>query len=604
MAQGLISGISLSRGVARGNAYVLATAAEYAAPMLTIAERDAPKEIERLQGALADALTQLSALQRDVQERLGADAAEIFNAQVLILQDPHFLDKMAKLIRARQINAEAALAEVIEKYSRAMSEVRDEYLRERGADVRDLGRRLLALLIKRQSTDALAIPEGSIVVADELLPSLTASLEAGKVRAFVTERGGRTSHAAILARTNGIPAVSGIKGAPVEIRTGDYLVVDAIAGAVIVNPKPAVVREYEKVQAEFDAYRTSLNSVLDLPACTKDGTTVALMANIGKFADAEAALLFRAEGVGLYRTEFSFLIRSMLPSEDEQYTAWKKVADRLMPRPVVFRVLDVGADKTLPCLPLPRAVNPSLSRRGIRLMLAHPEILRTQLRALLRVSATHPVSILLPMVGAVEEAAAARQILEQAKNQLRREGQPFNPDVPLGAMIETPAAALIICRLAQVVDFFSLGTNDLVQYMLAADRQDPEMEPYYDPLHPAVLATLRRLVEDARTAGKQISICGDMAGDPLYAELLLGLGLRSFSVAPGEILELKNAVRSVDSREAAKVAERALQCGTGADVAALIKSRTDATLHSRAADESTRDERLAGPNVEVMRREV
>jgi len=582
MAQGLFSGISLSRGVARGTAYVLATAAEYAAPMLTIAEQDAPGEIERLQGALAEALSQLSALQRGVKKRLGADAAEIFTAQVLIVQDPHFLEKMSKLIRGKRINAEAALAEVIEKYSRAMSEVRDEYLRERGADIRDLGRRILALLIKHQSTDALAIPDGSIVVADELLPSLTASLEAGRVRAFVTERGGRTSHAAILARTNGIPAVSGIKGAPVEIRTGDCLVVDAISGAVIVNPKPAVVREYDKVEAEFDAYRTSLKSVLDLPACTKDGATVALMANIGKLADAEAALLFKAEGVGLYRTEFSFLIRSRLPNEDEQYTAWKKVADRLQPRPVVFRVLDIGADKVLPFLPLPRAANPSLSRRGIRLMLAHPEILRTQLRALLRLSATHPVSILLPMVGAVEEAAAARQILDQAKDQLRQEGQQFNPDVPLGAMIETPAAALIVHRLSQLVDFFSLGTNDLVQYMLAADRQDPEMAPYYDPLHPAVLSTLRRLVEDARAAGRQISICGDMAGDPLYAELLLGLGLRSFSVAPGEILELKNAVRSVDSREAAKVAERALQCGTAAEVAALIKSRTDTTLGSSA----------------------
>jgi phosphoenolpyruvate-protein kinase (PTS system EI component) len=242
---------------------------------------------------------------------------------------------------------------------------------------------------------------------------------------------------------------------------------------------------------------------------------------------------------------------------------------------VVFRVLDLGADKNLPFLPQSRAANPSLSKRGIRLMLAHPEILRTQFRALLRLSATYPISILLPMVGSVEEATAARRVLDEAKDQLRREGRQFNPDVRLGAMIETPAASLIVCRLAQVVDFFSLGTNDLIQYLLAADREDPEMESYYDPLHPAVLATLYRLVNDARTAGKEISICGDMAGDPLYTQLLLGLGLRSFSVAPGEILELKKAVRSVDLSEAVKLAERALECGTIFEVSALIKPQTD-----------------------------
>src|SRR5262249_42915712 len=534
-----------------------------------------PSEIERLRQAVSDAVAQLSTLQSGGKERLGAEAAEIFNAQGLILQDPNFNERTANLIRSRRINAEAALAEVIDRYSRAMSEVQNGYIRERAADIRDLGRRILALLIKRQATEGLCIPDGSGVVADELLPSVTAALDTGRVRGFVTERGGRTSHAAILARTNGTPAVSGIKGAPTEIRTGDYVVVDAIAGAVIVNPKPSVIREYEKLEAEFEAYQSSLKSLLDLPTRTKDGGSVTLLANIGKIADTEAALLFKAEGVGLYRTEFSFLIRSQLPSEDELYTAWKTVADRLQPRPVVFRVLDIGADKTLPSLPLPPAANPSLSKRGIRLMLSHPEILRTQLRSLLRLSATHPVSLLLPMMGAVEEAAATRKMLDEAKDQLRREGKQFNPNTPLGAMIETPAAALTVCPLAQVVDFFSVGTNDLVQYLLAADRQDPEMGPYYDPLHPAVLATLRRVVEDARAVGKEISICGDMAGDPLYTELLLGLGLRSFSVAPGEILELKNAIRSVDLSEAAKLASRALECGTIAEVSALIKSKSD-----------------------------
>ena len=577
MAEGLLSGISLSRGVAHGTAYVLRTAAEYAAPMLSIREADISGEIDRLKTALADATTQLSTFQIGVEQRLGAEVAEIFSAQLLILEDPSFLERISKLIRTRRINAEAALAEVIDHYSRALSDGPDGYLRERGADIRDLGRRVLSVLIKRQATDALAIPDGSIVVADELLPSVTAGLDVCKVRAFVTERGGKTSHAAILARTNGTPAVSGIKGAPAVIRTGDYLVVDAIAGAVIVNPTPAVIHEYDTVEADFQAYQDSLKSLLDLPSLTKDGVTVALLANIGKTADAEAALLFKAEGIGLYRTEFSFLIRSKLPTEDEQYEIWKRVADRLQPRPLVFRALDIGGDKPLSYLPQPRAENPSLSKRGIRLMLGYPDILRAHFRALLRLSAEHPISILLPMVGSVEEAVAARRILDEAKDELKREGRAFNPSAPLGAMIETPAAAMIVSRLAQVVDFFSLGTNDLVQYLLAADRQDPAMDRYYEPLHPAVLATIQRVVADAETAGKDISICGDMAGDPIYTELLLGLGLRSFSVAPGEILELKKALRSVDLSKAVKLAEQAVHCNTATEVSALLKSKTDRT---------------------------
>jgi phosphotransferase system enzyme I (PtsI) len=573
VAEGLFSGISLSRGVAHGTAYVLATAADYAAPRLSISEEQVLAEIDRLRAVLVEAIAQLSTFQQGVQQRLGPEAAEIFSAQLLILEDPSFLERISKLIRGRRINAEAAVAEVIENYSRALSDGPDGYLRERSADIHDLGRRVLSLLIRGQAAEVLAIPEGSIVVADELLPSVTAALDTCTVRAFVTERGGKTSHAAILARTNGTPAVSGIKGAPAVIRTGDYLVVDAIVGAVIVNPSPSVIREYEAVEADFRSYQDSLKGLLDLPTRTKDGVAFSLLANIGKTADAEAAMMFKAEGIGLYRTEFSFLIRSKLLSEDEQYEIWKRIADRLHPRPLVFRALDIGGDKTLPYLPQPRANNPSLSKRGIRLMLGYPEILKAHFRALLRLSAEHKISILLPMVTSVEEAIAARRILDEAKDELRQGGRPFNPSAPVGAMIETPAAALIVSRLARVVDFFSLGTNDLVQYLLAADRQDPEMEPYYQPLHPAVLSTIRGVVKDAQRAGKEISICGDMAGDPIYAELLLGLGLRTFSVAPGEILELKKALRSVDSIKAAKLAEEALQCTTEAEVSALLKSK-------------------------------
>lgn len=567
----LLVGVSLSRGIAHGTAYVLATAAELAAPMLAIAESAVIEEVKRLEVAVSAASAQLSALQNSVQQKLGVDAADIFNAQGLILQDRNFVEKMISLIKGRRINAEAALAEVIDKYARAIGEMRDGYLRERDVDIRDIGRRILALLIRRVPTESLAIPEGSIIVADELLPSVTAGLQVGAVRAFVTERGGKTSHAAILARTNGTPAVSGIKGAAVLIRTGDRIVVDGMAGVVIVNPTASVVREYQKLEAQFETYRNALKSLLDLPARTKDGTNVTLLANIGKIADADAAMLFNADGVGLFRTEFSFLIRSKLPTEEEQYWAWKAVAERLQPRPLVIRVLDIGADKNLPYLSLPHAANPSLSKRGIRLLLSHLEILRIQFRALLRLSAAYPISILLPMVSSFEEAIAARRILEETQEQLRSEGIKFNPKVLLGAMVETPAAALTISRLARAVDFFSLGTNDLVQYLLAADREDPDMAPHYDPLHPAVLGTLRSVVKDVQAAGKNLSICGDIAGEPQYTKLLLGLGLRSFSVAPGEILEVKNAVRSVSVSEAEMLAQRALGCATIEEVSALLK---------------------------------
>jgi phosphotransferase system enzyme I (PtsI) len=332
------------------------------------------------------------------------------------------------------------------------------------------------------------------------------------------------------------------------------------------------------LEADLQAHETALKDLVDLPAVTRDGVLVKLCANIGKSADAVTAAKPNADGVGLYRTEFVFLVQDHFPSEEEQYRMYRTTADRLKPREVVIRVLDIGSDKLLPYFPLPREANPLLGRRGIRLLLAHPEVLRPQLRAILRLSATHPVSILLPMVGGVEDLHAAKAAIESVKASLAAEHQPFNPQVPVGAMIETPAAAIMTSRLAQEVDFFSIGTNDLVQYLLTTDRTSSDVAAYYEPLHPAVLQVLASVASAAKAKNKPVSICGEMAGNPAYTTLLLGLGFRSFSVSPGEILEIKNAIRSTSLQQADHLARQVLELGTIQEAKALLrdaKARTE-----------------------------
>jgi phosphoenolpyruvate-protein phosphotransferase (PTS system enzyme I) len=414
------------------------------------------------------------------------------------------------------------------------------------------------------------IPEGSILVTDELLPSVTARLELAHVAGFVTERGGKFSHSAILARSQRTPAVTNLLDASRSIRTGDRLIVDGISGVVFVNPATSVQQEYERVATELRNYNEGLKQLVGLPSVTRDGVSIPLLANVSKFSDSESAFLYRADGIGLYRTEFGFSVRNTFPTEDEQYEFLKRAAERFHPRKVVFRVLDIGGDKELPYFPLPARRNPSLADRGIRLLLKTPEVLKQQLRAFLRISADHPVSILLPVVGGLEEVRQARAVLRQAQEELAAEGKTFNPRIPVGAMIEVPSAALVAPALAKEVDFFSLGTNDLVQYVLAADREDQSVATYYQPLHPAILRLIHFVAEAARNAGIELTICGEMAGNPTYAELLVGLGLREFSVAPGEILEVKNALRGITIAGAEAFATEALQLSSVAEVEALL----------------------------------
>jgi phosphotransferase system enzyme I (PtsI) len=571
----MIKGTPVSTGVAHGTAYVLACAHRTAGPRRTIAADEVDRELERFETARAAGEKDLLALKATVSEKIGASEADIFAAQALLLADPAFRNQVSALVRDKRINAEAAVAEVIEKFTRAFDEISDPYLRERAVDVRDVGRRVLAALIEERAPETLNIPAGSIVVAEELLPSVTARLEVGRARAFVTERGGKFSHTSILARSLGTPAVVGVTEASTRIKTGDPLIVDGYTGVVFIDPSESVQREYGRLEGEIRAHKESLRHLVDLPAITRDGTEIALYANVSKFADAEAALLYNAAGVGLYRTEFGFAIRGHFPSEDEQFEFLNRAAERFHPRKLTFRLLDIGGDKDLPYFPLPAAHNPLLAQRGIRLLLEHPAILKTQLRAFLRISAQHPIQILMPMVGGLEEVRATRAVMREVERELAAEGKAFNPKTPLGAMIEVPAAALIAPALAREVDFFSLGTNDLVQYLLAADRENEGIARYYQPLHPGVLRLLALVVDAAAASARPLTICGDVAGDPFYTQLLLGLGLRELSVAPGEMLEVKDRIRNTDLAEARELARAALALGSASEIEAMLEGRED-----------------------------
>jgi len=574
----MLRGTGVSAGVAKGTALVLACGYGCAAPRRSILASDVERERTRFEAAVARAASELVALQDEVSERIGGSQADIFGAQLLALEDRNLRDQVLRVIEERRINVEAALSDVIDGYTRTLDAVPDAYLRERAADVRDVGRRILSVLIEREGRGGPEIPDGTIVVADELLPSVTARLQLDRVRALVTERGHKFSHSSILARSLGTPAVAGVSDASQRIKTGDRLIVDGVAGTVFINPETSVGREYDRLDAELRAYREGLRHLVGLPSVTLDGTTIPLLANINKLADTEAALLYEADGIGLYRTEFAFSIRPDFPTEEEQYEFLARAAERFHPRKVVFRLLDVGGDKTLPYFPLPPSRNPSLALRGVRLLLRHLDVLKPQLRAFLRVSAEHPASILLPVVAGIEEVRQTREIVREVQSELSAEGKRFNPEIPVGAMIEIPSAALMARTLARDVDFLSLGTNDLVQYVLAADREDESSAAYYQPLHPGVLRLIHSVAEAARSAGCGLTICGEMAGDPLHTELLLGLGLRELSVAPGEMLEVKNTIRRIRLDDARDLARQALELGSVAEIEALLNERRAAVV--------------------------
>ena len=566
-----LKGVALAPGIGRGRAFVLGRAVAWSHAGLEPAH-DTDVEIERFAAACDRAAAALAALRLAMGGAAGA-VSEILQTQEVLVHDHVFRELVSERVRVRGLAAEAALGEVIAELGGAFSDLKDPYIRERAADLRDVGQRVYVELTGGR--EELDLPAGSILVASELDPSFVASLDPARVAGVVTESGAGASHAAILLRSLGIAAVGAIPDADEVVPDGSTVLLDGYAGLVFVEPGPAVLDAYERLEADLRTRDALLEAEVSRPAVTLDGTAIRLEANLGKLADTAAALHWNADGVGLYRTEFAFAIRDRFPSEDEQTAILEGVAERLAPRPVVFRLLDIGAEKTLPYFPLATVANPALNLRGTRLLLAHPEVLATQLRAILRASASYRLSALLPMVGGLEEVRAVERLLAELKEELASRGVPFDDRLPLGAMIEVPSAALLAADLARELDFLSLGTNDLVQYLLAADREDPAMSPYYRALHPAVLRVIHGVVTAVGSAGKPLSICGEMAGTPLYTELLLGLGLRTFSVAPRQLGAIRHEIRRIDLREATALAERVLGFGTRDQIRALLESRQE-----------------------------
>jgi len=598
-AERMLTGVAASSGIARGRAFVCSCGERIEAPRHSIKENDAPKELERLSAAVAEVERELAVIRDATRLRLGDPSGAIFDAQLFVLRDPALLDAATRRCLLEKINIEAALTDTAEALGRDFSNIDDALIRERAADLRDVTRRLLNRLLRLGEPGTPAIPPGSIVVTRELLPSLAAALDKVSICGIIAEQGGLTAHAVILARALDIPTLLHVESATEKITTGDLLIVDGLAGRAFIHPSEVVQREYEGHQVALESHRSFLRETLDLPATTRDGTTIKLCANIGKVADASAAAALHADGVGLYRTEFVFFVADHFPSEEEQYQIYLKSAQCIGEREMVIRVLDVGSDKLLTYFPLPSEPNPSLGQRGVRLLLNHPEILTPQLRAILRLSASHPVAVLFPMIGGVDEIVAAKGHLDRVKAELLAEHVPFDPRLRVGAMIETPSAVVTARYIAQEVDFLSVGTNDLTQYLLASDRTSCEMARYYEPLHPAVILSLKAVIDAAAIEGKDVSICGEMAGNPTYVELLLGLGLRSLSVIPGEILEIKRVIRSLTIRGAEDLAACALSARRIGEVKECL-----ATFARGGSSAGAAQKRIADANAFLLRRAI
>jgi len=564
-----VKGIPASPGVAIGEAFVLVSEV-LKVPQFKVTKSQVPLEITRFMEALVATKRELKELQKRVALEMGGSYPEIFTAHILFLEDPILIEPTIELIEKERWNAEKAFQEVVNRIIHSFSNIPDEYLRERAQDLKDVSKRVMKNLLGKGGESLAELKKKSIIVAYDLSPSETASLEKEKVLAFVTDVGGRTSHTAIMARSLAIPAVVGLGDISRRVKSGDLLIVDGNEGTVWINPREETLRRYTKKKRRIIYLEKKLSQVKDLVAETLDGHRVRLMANIELPREIEELEKYGADGVGLFRTEFLFLNRDTLPTEDEQFQVYREVAEKVFPYPVVIRTLDLGGDKFASPLEVPEEINPFMGWRAIRFCLARPDIFKTQLKAILRAAKYGNVKLMYPLVSTPSELKKANRMLEEAKEELKQEGKEFK-DVEIGAMIETPSAALIADILAQDVSFFSIGTNDLIQYALAVDRGNEKIAHLYQPAHPAVLRLIKHIIDIGHKMGITVACCGEMAGDIHYTLLLLGLGLDQFSMGPVAIPQVKQIIRSVTYKEARKIAEKALACSTTGEVIKILK---------------------------------
>jgi len=564
-----IKGIAASSGIAIGKAYRLVE------PDLSFQKTtvdDSEKEISRFRDSLKLAKTQLEAIRDHAREALGPDKAEIFEAHLLILNDPEIVTPIEEKIKNEKLNAEAALQETTDNFISIFEQMDNEYMRERAADIRDVRKRILAGLLNVTIPNPSMISEEVIIVAEDLTPSDTAQLNRKFVKGFTTDIGGRTSHSAIMARSLEIPAVVGTKTATKDIQNSDFLILDGLSGEVHINPTEELIVEYKKKQADYEAQLAEWAKLVNEPSISKDGVQVELVANIGTPKDVEGALANGAEGVGLFRTEFLYMGRDELPSEEDQFAAYKAVLEGMEGRPVVVRTLDIGGDKKLSYLPLPEEMNPFLGHRAIRLCLDRTDIFRTQLRALLRASVYGKLKVMFPMIATLNEFREAKKLFLEEKDKLAKEGIPTADNIELGIMVEIPSTAVLADQFAKEVDFFSIGTNDLIQYTMAADRMNQQVSYLYQPYNPSILRLVKMVIDASHKEGKWTGMCGEMAGDETAIPLLLGLGLDEFSMSATSILKARSLIRKLSKAEMEKLAQEALQKSTIEEVIELVKN--------------------------------
>jgi phosphoenolpyruvate-protein phosphotransferase (PTS system enzyme I) len=577
-----LNGIAASPGIAVGPAYVLVPE-ELAVREFVVPPDRIEREIGFFENALQSSRRDVAQLRDGIAAELGEDEAAIYEAHLLMLDDPELHRSVTESIRITGRNAGVVFRDYMTRVAARLERVEDEYLRERRSDVLDVERRVLRYLVGGGQR-RIGLPEPSIVIAHDIGPSDVALLDRAQVLGMVTEVGSRTSHSAIVARGRGIPAVVGARGILQQVKTGDLSLVDGSRGEVEIKPDPETVGSYRARRATLDREVETLRGLRELPTVTTDGRAIELAANIELPGDVEEVMGVGADGVGLFRTEFFYLDRAELPSEEEQYRAYRSVAERLAPRPVVFRTMDLGGDKVASYLGATHETNPFLGYRGIRFALHHPEVFRAQLRAIYRASASGKVRLMFPMISSLDELRRATELCAEVAAELRRTGVPHDPDLQVGMMVETPSAVWEADLMARLAHFFSIGTNDLTQYTLAMDRDNERLAQLYEPLSPAILRSIHHTVKCGHAADRWVGVCGEMAGDPRVAVLLVGLGVDELSVSCYDLPRVKAAIRSVSSRQAATLAEQALSLPTAAAVRELLACDIDPLLPAEALD--------------------
>ena len=567
----MFKGTSASAGIGIGKAVIV----EEAELVITRNEvADAEAEIQRFKGALEKTIAATQKMADDLASRVGEKEAEIMQGHMMLLSDPMLTGEIENSVKNDKVNCEFAIENVCNMYADMFASMGDELMQQRATDMRDIKVRMQRTLMGLESVDVSLLPKGSILVAKDLTPSMTAGINPENVSGIVTELGGKTSHSAILARALEIPAVVAVNGLMDAVKDGDSVVLDGSTGEVFVNPEASVEKEYEEKRSQFLKDKKELEKYIGQLSVTKDGVQVEIVANIGKPEDVDKVLQYDGEGVGLFRTEFLFMDRTAMPTEEEQFEAYKKVAETLDGKPVIIRTLDIGGDKALPYLGLPTEENPFLGFRAVRFCLQRKEdIYKPQLRALLRASAFGKVRIMVPLVTCVDELRAVKAIIEELKQELDAEGIAYDKDIQVGVMMETAAASLIADILAKEADFFSIGTNDLTGYTMAADRGNPDVAYLYSAYNPAVLRSIRNIISAANKEDIMAGMCGEAASDPLLVPVLLGFGLNEFSVSATAILATRKVMSLWTMDECKALVDEVMQLETEAEVKALLEER-------------------------------